>query len=227
MLDAATRMLLESPAGDVLGTLKPVDVARRSEPPRTTGAFYNIWPTQAEFRNALLDHVLSMQRFHGARARMDSVDAVIADPGSTRAAVEDALRVTANAAFDELKDDPAMRLQHALWTLAGPDPEIRERLERVYGGISASVVPRYTELLRRSGRQMAPPFTVELLAVAVAALVEGLHLRWAVDPDAVPDDVGPPPRTAGPDDGRRWSAFAALAHALVVGMTEPTPEGLE
>jgi AcrR family transcriptional regulator len=222
MLDAATRMLLECPTGDVLGALRPVDVARRSEPPRTTGAFYNIWPTQADFREALLDHVLSLPSLHGARAGMDLFDDLIATPDAGARSVVDAMRVTANAAFDGLKDDPAIRLQHALWTLSGPDPQVRARLGRRYGSISTTVVPRYARLLERAGRRMAEPFTVEVLAVAIAALAEGLHLRWAVDPGAVPDDIGPPPGV--PDDERRWSTFATLAHVLVRGMTEPLPD---
>jgi BetI-type transcriptional repressor, C-terminal len=217
MLTAATRMLLESPATDVLATLKPVEIARRSVPPRTTGAFYNIWPTQADFRRAVLDHVLSLDRFPADRATTEQFDALLDRPDLD---VEEAVRVTANLAFEGQRTEPAVRLQLALWTQVETDPEVRERLELLYSDISDSLVPRYVRLLERSGRRMSPPFTPETLAVALTALVEGLHLRWAVDPDAVTDDLGTPPGVTGVEE-RRWSTFAALVRVLLAGMTEP------
>ena len=222
MLDAAVRMLLESPGTDVLSALKPVEIARRCDPPRTTGAFYNIWPTQAEFRRALLAHLLSLDHFradHVTRAMLEeAVAAPDVDP-------DDTVRRAANTHFDSLKGHRAIRVRNALWTQADDDPEIRERLCSLYGEMAAAVVPRYLGLLRRSGRRLAPPFTIDPVAVALTALAEGLSLRWAVDPQAVPDDVGTPPAAPGPQDSRgsqdRWSLYAALAHVLLIGMTEP------
>jgi len=223
MLDAAARMLLQAPGTDVLGTLKPVEIARRCEPPRTTGAFYNIWPSQSAFRRALLDHVLSLDQFQADEAITDLLGQVAKDPDTD---AQEAVRLVANLAFDVMRDDPSFRLQHALWTRADVDPDVRDGLRRLHQTITDTMTPRYREVLEQSGRRMAPPFTLDTLAVAIAALAEGLNVRRAIDPDAVPDDVGPPPtaRPTAPDDGspeRRWSTFAALAHVLLDGMTEP------
>jgi hypothetical protein len=219
LLAAATDLLLQSPSSDVLRSLRPGDVARRADPPRTTGAFYNIWPTQAEFRQALLDHVLSLDRFHGDA---DTREALADFLGRADLDASEAIRVAANMNFDGFKDDPAFRLQHSLWTRHEADPEIRERLRLLYVAIAESLVPLYEFFLRRAGRRMRPQYTIELLGVTLAALVEGLYVRWAVEPDAVPDDVGPPPGVE-PVADRPWTAFASVSHLIIMAMTEPIP----
>ena len=221
MLDAGVRMLMECPGPDVLAALRPVDVARRCEPPRTTGAFYNIWPTQPDFRRALLDHVLRLDQLQADDAITELLLKATADPDTPP---REAFRITANLSFDELKDDPAFRLQHALWNRADADPEVRTRLQRLYASISTTMIPRYEELLAGSGRRMAAPHTLATMAVALTALFEGLVLRYAVDPDAVPDDAGPPAGVDGDREAPRWSTYACLAHTLMLGMTEPDPE---
>ena len=84
-------------------------------------------------------------------------------------------------------------------------------------------LPGYEEVLRRAGRRMAPPFTVRTLSLAVGSLFDGLTLRRAVDPDTVPDDLGPPPGVPAASSDERWDTFSALAHVLLMGMTEPDP----
>lgn len=219
MLAAATRMLLQGPVTDVLAGLRPVEVARQSDPPRTTGAFYNIWPSQADFRRALLDHLLSPDRLQGDRTLTGPMDAAARGPAVD---VHETVRVSTNLNFDRLKDDPGFRLQHALWTQAGTDPEVRERLRTFYATLSERLVPRYAVLLQRSGLRLRPPFTEETMAVAIAALMEGLCMRWAIDPGSIPDDLGAPPGAPSSPD-QRWSMFGALVHVLVTGMTEPVP----
>jgi BetI-type transcriptional repressor, C-terminal len=218
MLEAATRMLFEQPGLDVLAVLKPVEVARRCDPPRTTGAFYNIWPTQGDFRRDVLDHVLSVGRFQGDQDALELLAGFLTDTPSTAEMV----RSAADLNFKGLRGDPAITLQLALWTQHASDPEICDRIRALYGAMFERASPLYRKLLERAGRRMVPPYTVEFLAVAVTALVEGLALRWTIDPDAVPDDAGAPPGVAA-DPARPWTLFSSLAYVLVMGMTEPVP----
>lgn len=220
LLEAATAILLEHPAADVLRTLKPQAVARRAEPPRTTGAFYNIWATQEDFRRDLLGHLLSLERFGADQATIEALGAAVADPDFD---LDETSRVAATISFEGNKGDPAFLLQMSLLTQPGPDPEVRAGLRRLYQDLTAAGLEAYTPVLRRAGLRVKEPFTLEHLAVALSALEEGLVLRWSVVPEAVPDEVGPPPGVAAAPD-RPWGLFAALAHVLVTGMTEPDPD---
>jgi hypothetical protein len=217
MLAAATRMLMESPSTDIIAALKPVEIARRSEPRRTTGAFYNIWPTHAEFRRALLEHVLSMDRFRGDKATQALLQDFIEQPDVS---ITDIIRVAAGFNFDELKHEPGFLLQMALWTQASPDAEIRERLQGFYRALSASLFPLYEQLLERSGRRMRAPYDIATFTTTLTALVEGLHVRWTVDPGAVCEDMPAPP---GVDDDQPWGMFGSVTYLIFEGMTERIP----
>jgi hypothetical protein len=219
LLRAATRMVFESPGNDVLASLRPVDVVRRADPPRTTGAFYNIWPTQADFRRALLDHLLSLDRF---KIDEDTRQSLRDHLARTDFRMDEAIRVAASMNFEGLKHEPALRVQHALWTHAVTDELIREKVKALYVAISDSLTPIYSAMLERSGRRMRPPHTVDTLAVVLAALVEGLQIRWTVEPEAVPDDFGAPPGVEASSQ-RPWNMFASVAHIVFMGMSEPAP----
>ncbi|HEX2806935.1 MAG TPA: TetR family transcriptional regulator C-terminal domain-containing protein [Kineosporiaceae bacterium] len=132
----------------------------------------------------------------------------------------DVIRAAANLNFEGLKNEPAMRLQQALWSQHATDPEVRDRVGALYVAISQALVPLYSALLDRSRRRMKPPYDVENLAVVLAALVEGLVVRWSVDPDAVPDDLGPPPGVE-PVEGEPWGTFASITYLIFMAMTEP------
>ena len=208
-------MLCEAPAADPIGALKPVEVARRADPPRTSGAFYNIWHTQAEFRRDLLQHVLSVERFEVGGPTVDTVADQVEQADFSLA---ETVRVAANLNFDGLKDDSSMRLKQALWSRHDCDPQISELIRGLYAGINTMLGPVYEAALTRAGRRMRPPYTIDHLATALAALEEGLHMRWTVQPESVPDDLGP---GAGELGEGRWNLFSSVAYLIVTGMSEP------
>jgi hypothetical protein len=217
MLASATRILLESPRSDVLGTLKPVEIARRCDPPRTTGAFYNIWATHAEFHRDLLDHLLSMDRFTGDRTTLEMLGSFLDHADMS---VPEIFRIAARYNFDELKGEPAAVLQLALWT-QHHDPAIRERLRCLYGAINDSLHPLYSRVLVKAGRRMRKPYDVQMLTTTITALVEGFLLRWAVDPDALPEGLDAPPGVDGPEP---WELFGTASYLLFESMTEPVDD---
>lgn len=79
--------------------------------------------------------------------------------------------------------------ERALILEAGSTGTAGDLVAELYGSIQDRFEPVYAELLAAWGRKMRPDLTVGDLAVALTALVEGLILRSAVDPDAVPDDL--------------------------------------
>jgi len=214
LLESAQRLVLASPAADPIGALKPVEIVRRADPPRTTGAFYNIWPTFRDFRDDLLQHLLAPERLTVGPATTVMVQGL---SNAEDMPLAEVVRVVANLNFDGLPHDVALLLKQALWSRHRTEPRVRELLAGLYDGVGDMMEPMYEGLLSAAGRRMRTPYTVELLAVVLAALEEGLHLRWAVDPQAVPE-FGSEVDPEGQD--RRWTTFAAVTHMIILGMTE-------
>lgn len=217
LLEAATRLILRSPAADPIGALRPVEVVRTAEPPRSNGAFYNIWPTQTDFRQDLLRHLLSVERVEVGGETVDTATALLT---SADFDLVEAFRVLGNLNFQGIRDDPSYQLKQALWTRHREDPEIGELLGALYAGVTRMLTPMYAGLLHRSGRRMKDPYTLEHLAVALTALAEGVHTRWAVEPSAAPE-VPPPAAMAAENDGR-WTFFASVGLTTFLAMTEET-----
>jgi len=220
LLDAATELLFERPPPDPVAALRVMDVVRRADPPRTNGAFYNIWPTQEEFRRDVVHHVLSPDRIEVHQRTLDAATHLAGTGEATTLA--DAVRRLADVNFAGMDEDPALRLKHVLWGRGAVDPEVRRLLAGLYTGAGAGILPVYEHTLAHVGRRVRAPFTIEHLVTAVMALAEGLHQRRSVQSDAVPDDLGAPP-TDEADAGAAWSLFATATYLLVDGMTEPAP----
>ncbi|MFF0009756.1 TetR/AcrR family transcriptional regulator [Streptomyces tibetensis] len=224
MLEEGAKVLREMPVGDILSHVKAVDIAERAG--KTTGAFYNIWKDQDEYRKDLIRHVLSPERFRVKFEIRQELDKRIQAPGVDLAEL---IRDMANKNFKGLEHEPYMALQLALWAKHSTNHDaVGEYVGSLYQGLNSELVPRFEVLLNAQGRRMRqPPYTVEHLAVVLMALIEGLHIRWAVDPGAVPDDLGAPPSGVEVSDQGPWGLFAAAAYALVLAMTEEVPPEAE
>jgi hypothetical protein len=217
MLKAAAQILRESPVGDIFSELKPAEVAKRADPPRTTGSFYNIWPTQRDFRSAFVDYLLSLDHFRIDRDIPKIVNDMV---GSSEFELAETVRTAANKYFRGLSRDGSMRMQMALWAKAEDDPHIRARLKGLYDEVGDQMLPLYEDMLSRGNRRMRDPHTTQTLAVSLVGLAEGLHVRCQVDPAIPRDDFDPPPGIQR-EPGSPWSIFASIAYELIIQMTEP------
>ena len=71
-----------------------------------------------------------------------------------------------------------------------PDADpVAKRLQNIYSDLDMIVADLFDSLLAHWSRMMRPGFSTKMLAVSMGALVEGLVVRQAVDPDAVSDDL--------------------------------------
>ena len=213
MLAAGMQILREMPVGNILSQVKAAEVAQRAG--KTTGAFYNIWKRQADYHRDLIKYTLSQERFKADADTVQDIVRYLEQPELDLAAL---IRTAANTNFDGLKAEPAMPLQMALWSKHQVDDDLCEEVRNLYKGLHEMFHPFHAEVLNKSGRRVRPPYTTHTIAVVLLALIEGLHMRWAVDPAAVPDDFGSPPE-AGHDE-QRWGMFAAVTYTLVTAMTE-------
>ena len=215
LLEAGAALLQEDPVGSVLSQVTGRAVAERAG--RTTGAFFHQWATQEAFHRDLMGYILDPARIPS------TADAAEAIQTGLRSGLpwDQVLRMAAQANFAGVRTDPYVPLWFALWAKHAGDAHITALLRDNFRAVTAQVTPLFAAMLQASGRTMRPPFTVETVAVTATALVQGLALRVAVDPESVPTGG----QGAGPDDvGRTWDLFAELLVELFGTVTDEGPD---
>ncbi|MGZ4617884.1 MAG: TetR/AcrR family transcriptional regulator [Frankiaceae bacterium] len=223
LLEAGADLLREEPVGDILSQVKVADVARRAGG-RSIGAVYHHWRDQDSYRRDLLAYILQPGRYRGAHeaAALAATVGEEREPGGPRTSLEAAVRTMGNQLFDELKVNPWLVLQMALWSKQVTDPYVRGLLKELYQGIDANFEPVMDAALRGYGLRIKEPFDIHLLAVVLTALAEGLAMRWGVDPDAVPETI-----VENPETGGKSSLFAEAVLAVLGWVTEPVQQALD
>jgi AcrR family transcriptional regulator len=210
LLEAGAGLLREEPVGAVLSQLTARAVVDRAG--RTTGAFFHHWPSQAAYQHDLLAYVLEPVRIQSTGEAVDAVLGGLKGGG-------DPIRVLGEAArgnFESVRADPFVPLWHALWARHGSDPYVRDLLRENMQWVTARVVPVIEAVVEASERRLRPPFTADDVAVLVTALVQGLSLRAAIEPERVPV------RSAGDqDDDAGWDLVATTVTTLFEAITEP------
>lgn len=215
LLEAGASLLRDQPVGSVLSQVTGRAVAERAG--RTTGAFFHQWESQEAFHRELMSYILDPARMPSTA---DAAQAITAGLRSG-SPPDELLRQAAEANFAGVRADPYVPLWLALWTKHVGDEHITGLLRDNYHAVTAQLIPLFAGLLQASGRAMRPPFTVETMAVTATALVQGLSLRAAIDPDAVP--TGRP--GSGPDaPSPAWDLFGTLIVELFRAATEEDPQ---
>jgi hypothetical protein len=126
------------------------------------------------------------------------------------------------ADFEQIKHRTSLPVLLALWGKHRTDAAVRERLRERYHELDKQLIPLYDQILSENNLKIRSPFTVAMFAATMTALIEGMLIRWAVDPQAVPDKLAPSsePPDAELDKGP-WNLFAVAVLALVPCMTAP------
>ncbi len=101
----------------------------------------------------------------------------------------DTVRHYANDQFHEALIDDISRLQALAWALGQHDESVRASFVALYDDWMRKVTPGIGAVIEGLGRRLRPPWTADLLATALIAVIEGLMTRARVDPDAVPDGL--------------------------------------
>ena len=94
--------------------------------------------------------------------------------------------------FKYIRSDQRLRAQLSIWALAQDDENAKNALATMYRFYDDEHLRGWrmvTADLAQSGVAMRSGLTSEEVITALTALVEGLAIRWHVDPDAVPDDL--------------------------------------
>jgi hypothetical protein len=221
LLDAAVRVVLARSNGDLGGSTNPLAGIRITEVLEevnrqlrdadpdatlmTTGAAYNIWPTQEDFQASLLDRILSDAAVPG----IDEVRAVLDRAIDEGAHWHDVVARVLGHDFEVSFREPTMFVMIGV-TALGP----AERIAELNKAANARYVADTSALLRRildyAGRRLMPGRSIEDLVWAVEAVETGYLLRRR----------SMPRRTSRTDANRRTAVQAALI-GVIEAFTEP------
>lgn len=194
LLDAAVRVVLARSNGDLDGSTNPLAGVRitdaleevnrllrdrdPSAPQMTTGAAYNIWPSQEEFQQALLDKIL----LDAATPEIDRVKAEL-DSG-LRQGLDWRELVTRcfGVDFEVSYEEPTMFLMIGMTALAPPQhlSTMNKESNERYLAETGAILHR---ILEHGGRHMAPGLTVDDLVWAIEAIESGYMLRRRAEVD--------------------------------------------
>lgn len=215
-LDIGAQIVAESRVGDgsdpglAVAHVKLADVAQRAKV--TKGALYHIWPSQESFWHDLLIHLIETNQLFGAERL-----AAIGDDLALAVASVPTLREFANALFDSLSTEPTYFARISLFSYLDDDG-IRKELDRSFRDSTQTITPMLERGIANMGLRLVDGATTADLAIAIAALLDGLCLQHRVDPELTPD--------VPMSESDRCTLFAASTEALLRGYTEPlAPEG--
>jgi len=183
-------------------------------PALTTGAVYNLWPTQAEFQADLLLHIADIQsslslNVEKGRAHFQA---------SARAGVPlaEVLRTLVERVLRVHRDDALYAVELGFGASA-VDPRVQRALRHRQDAFLAGVELSWQSLLDAYNLRLRPPYSIHHLAVAVAMQVRGSVSMWYADPDI----------DADPADEEGWGLTARTISAVFHAMTTPSDDPVE
>jgi hypothetical protein len=221
LLDTGVSMLLESGVNVTLGAINLMDVCRAAGL-TTAGSAYKIWETQEAYRTALMRHLL--REAVPTTEAIDLLTATLEAPDSELPDLTESIRTVAAVSARGTTADKASSVHLALWLAAQHDPVLAEELDAADQRLIDASAAMFDALIARYGHEWVPPFTSRLLAVSLAALIEGLDLRARAVPALVSE---PLVRPTGGSDGtdQEWHLFACGVEALIHAFTRPRCAG--
>lgn len=145
----------------------------------TTGAFYNRWLDREAFMVDFLEYVLAASR----SLAMQSVGEILGKVGTmdpSTMAVE-----TIKQSIEATDRDPAFAMQLYLWALVRGRKEVGDHLRIGYQETREGLHMLLQGFLDAAGRELRPPFTEQMAASMMIALIEGISMQRGVDPEAI------------------------------------------
>jgi len=202
MLDVGLTLLTDEPADHLFERLEAQAISVRAGV--TTGSFYHHFASQDGFIGSLLEYALAKK----TNPPFAQAVAVFEERLTAGATFLDAIMASSARLMEWQQTNPTFPLQMAVWAKSGRDPTMARRLDRMYRLVEDETVEYYQAIVNLLGREMRPPFTLRDLATTFIAVFEGLSVRRAVSPAAVP------PQRLG-----------ALLVPIIGMMTRPTHAG--
>lgn len=153
----------------------------------TTGAIYQVWPTQADFQADLLFHIAELDSSFEpiiAEVRQIAASGIAAgDPaGRTLAAM-------VGRSLEHTRMSPVFYVSLCFY-LHSANERVRQVLRHGQRSFVDAIRPVWQMLLDGYGLRMRPPYAVDDLAAVIGLLIEGFALHSVRDPRAASDGAG-------------------------------------
>ncbi|MEZ5409910.1 MAG: hypothetical protein R2761_17915 [Acidimicrobiales bacterium] len=192
---------------------RATDLVRRKSgdgnaPAITTGAVYNLWPTQAEFQADLLLHIADIQAT--LTVDVERGRALYQASAAAGVPVGEVLRVLVNRVQRLYRGDALFAVVLGFGASA-VDPRVQQALRHRQDAFLALAEPTWQSLLDAYDLRLCPPYTIRHLALAVAAQFVGSVVQFYANPEIDADPAG--------EEG--WSLTARSITAVFQSMTMP------
>lgn len=188
LLQAGISLVLDSLASDEASDGGPLahirvqdvvrEASRNQETPLTTGAVYNLWPTQSSFQVDLMFHILK----EGIYPAAEPVLRLAGELFAQRLPFEAVGNRLSDEGFRIDIESPVARAAAAFSALAGV-PAIREALRAAHDTLLESNRVLYSQLLTYSGLRIRRPYTLDQLITVLGALTGGLASKYFIVPE--------------------------------------------
>ena len=178
----------------------------------TTGAGYQIWANQAEFRADLAVYIAENINY----ASLRSIQTEIVELGAMDLPFEEHVLASGDLFMGYFLEQEDFYVKLRFVSMPEDRPsEITTAMQDAYEQASWEVSEVFTNTLTRFRRQLRPPLDMQHLTTAVTAAVEGYALRHRLQPE----------RASSPIEyrGGKHHPFSVVFLAIVNEMTEPIP----
>ena len=152
--------------------IKLADVVREAN--RTTGAAYQIWSSQDEYRLELATYMARSVSYAGAGIAESALAAAMAADVNLWSVVE----ATGRAYLEHLVNRPEFYLSLHFWATADNLPaEVASAVEEGYASVQSTFEAFFGAVLDQFDVAVVPPHTIGDLTMAATAITEGTALR--------------------------------------------------
>lgn len=148
----------------------------------TSGAAYNVWPSQDDFQEELALHLVENFSWSTrvVQQLLESAHEGASDP-------EALIREVSLAYYRLLIHEPDFYLALQFWAVRELDVELESAIRCGYVRLQRNLVEFFVKALAGFEVEIRPPYSIDDITVAVTALTEGMALRAKFDPAATRD----------------------------------------
>ncbi len=221
LLDTAVEMLFEEGIRAGVSHIRLQDVVKRAG--LTTGAAYRVWENQPAFHQ---DLVATAVRWRGMGPPTTQTIAAIQPVVESGGSLDDVIRVGSECHVQGVQspaDGLIASMEDLVFSLAlrigsRHDPMLRQASQERHHATADAFTRLYEAMAQVYARRFIPPFTVEHLAAAFAAVTEGFAVQTVIDIDHPTVEL-----SFDGEESSTWTLLGFCLKVLVDAMTEPVP----
>lgn len=177
LLETGRDMIRETGLPETLD-IRIADVCARAT--MTTGAAYNIWQNQDDYRRDLAVFLASDFGWADTNTIFEATSTL--GPTST---MDDWVTAVCEAYFPVFTQNRDFYLILHYWGVDNPSPRLTTAIRDGYNTIHTNFLNLYTATIARYGLTVTPPHTLDDITTLITANLEGLAIRHRFQPERI------------------------------------------